>query len=175
MLDAIRSALSSISSNKVRSVLTVLGVVIGVSSVTTLVAMGQGLKNDVSTLIQGFGTNVMFVVGGKIDTSSLSKPGGGQQVNPADLISGEVITPADVSTAKGLEALRAKSKWWNENHTVHSAETFGPYPHDDRFAVRFLFDITHKPSGKRMTMDEVGLFTVKDGKITREEFFYTAG
>jgi len=49
---------------------------------------------------------------------------------------------------------------------------FGPYPNDDRFAVRFLYDITNKPSGKRLTMDEVALFSVKDGKIVREEFFY---
>ena len=83
--------------------------------------------------------------------------------------------PGQERAAKGLEAIRAKSKWWQENHTVHKAEVFGPYPHDDRFAVRFLYDITHKPSGKRMTMDEVGLFTVANGKITKEEFFYTAG
>ena len=52
---------------------------------------------------------------------------------------------------------------------------FGPYPHDDRFAVRFVYDITHKPSQKRMVMDEVALFTVSNGKIVKEEFFYTAG
>jgi len=46
------------------------------------------------------------------------------------------------------------------------------YPHDDRFMVRFVYDITNKPSNERMEMDEVGLFTVVDGKITREEFFY---
>jgi hypothetical protein len=51
----------------------------------------------------------------------------------------------------------------------------GPYPNEDRFAVRFTYDITNKPSGQRMTMDEIGLFTVKNGKITREEFFYTGG
>ncbi|HLZ10156.1 MAG TPA: SnoaL-like domain-containing protein, partial [Chloroflexota bacterium] len=48
----------------------------------------------------------------------------------------------------------------------------GPYPHDNRFAVRFVFDITNKETGKRTTMDEVGLFTVDNDKITREEFFY---
>jgi hypothetical protein len=83
--------------------------------------------------------------------------------------------PGGERTAKGLEAIRAKSKWWTDNHTVHKAEMFGPYPHDDRFAVRFLYDITHKPSSKRMTMDEVGIFTVTNGKITREEFFYQGG
>jgi hypothetical protein len=83
--------------------------------------------------------------------------------------------PGGDRTAKGLEAIHGKSKWWTDNHTVHKAEVFGPYPHDDRFAVRFLYDITHKPSGKRMTMDEVGVFTIVNGKITREEFFYQVG
>jgi ketosteroid isomerase-like protein len=83
--------------------------------------------------------------------------------------------PGGDRTASGLEAIRGKSKWWNDNHTVHKAELFGPYPHDDRFAVRFVYDVTNKPSGKRFTMDEVGLFTVSNGKITREEFFYPTG
>lgn len=91
-----------------------------------------------------------------------------------DAVSVEAGAPPGMDrTATGLEAIRAKSKWWNENHTIHKAEVFGPYPHDDRFAVRFLFEVTNKPSGQRITMDEVGLFTVVDGKITREEFFYS--
>jgi len=58
---------------------------------------------------------------------------------------------------------------------VHQVEVSGPYPNQDRFAVRFLFDVTNKPSGKRMKMDEIGLFSVRNDKITREEFFYTGG
>jgi ketosteroid isomerase-like protein len=83
--------------------------------------------------------------------------------------------PGMERTAKGLEAIRAKSKWWVDNHTVHKAEVFGPYPHDDRFIVRFVYDVTNKPSGNRFTMDEAGLFTIENGKITKEEFFYTGG
>jgi hypothetical protein len=80
--------------------------------------------------------------------------------------------PGTDRTSKGIEAIRAKGKWWADNHTVHKVDVSGPYPHDDRFAVRFVFDFTHKPSGKRTTMEEVALFTVENGKITREEFFY---
>ena len=93
-----------------------------------------------------------------------------------DAESVEAFVPAGGDrTATGLEAIRAKGKLWMENHIIHKAEVSGPYPNDDRFAVRFLYDVTNKPSGKRMTMDEVALFTVKDGKITREEFFYVGG
>ncbi len=86
-----------------------------------------------------------------------------------------VAPPGQERTSKGIEAIRAKGKWWADNNTVHKGEVSGPYPHDNRFAVRFVFEVTNKPSGKRTTMDEVGLFTVENGKITREEFFYTSG
>jgi hypothetical protein len=93
-----------------------------------------------------------------------------------DTVSVEAFAPPGGDrTVKGLDGIRAKSKWWNDNHTVHKAEMFGPYPNDDRFAVRFLYDVTHKPSQKRFTMDEMGLFTVANGKIVKEEFFYVAG
>ena len=75
--------------------------------------------------------------------------------------------------AKGRQAVQAKSAWWAENHTIHSAEVHGPYPHgDDRFAVRFVYDVTFKPMNKRMTLDEIGVFHVANGKVVREEFFY---
>jgi len=93
-----------------------------------------------------------------------------------DVVSVEAgAPPGQERTAKGLDAIRAKSKWWRDNHTVHKAEVSGPYPHDDRFAVRFVYEVTNKPSGKRFTMDEVGLFTVANNKIVKEEFFYAMG
>lgn len=77
--------------------------------------------------------------------------------------------------AKGLAAIKGKGEWWAANHEVHSANVTGPWPHGDRFIVGFQYDVTNKPSGKRIKMDEVGLYTVKNGKIVREEFFYEMG
>lgn len=46
-------------------------------------------------------------------------------------------------------------------------------PHgDDRFAVIFDISVKHKESGEVSDMKEVALYTVGDGKIVREEFFY---
>ncbi|HVY31108.1 MAG TPA: nuclear transport factor 2 family protein [Polyangiaceae bacterium] len=93
-----------------------------------------------------------------------------------DAVSVEAFAPPGQDpVATGLAALKGKSEWWNNNHEVHKAEVAGPYPNGNRFAVRFSFDVTNKPSGKRMQMDEVGLFTVENGKIVREEFFYQGG
>ena len=80
--------------------------------------------------------------------------------------------PGQDRTSKGLGAIGAKGKWWVDNHEVHKAEMHGPYPHDDRFAVHFTYDVTNKPSGMRMVMDEVALFTVANGKITKLSISY---
>ena len=76
---------------------------------------------------------------------------------------------------KGIDKVRGKSEWWYANHEVHGGKAEGPYPNEDRFAVRFHYEITPKVGpmkGKRVNMDEVGIYTVKNGKIVREEFFY---
>ena len=82
------------------------------------------------------------------------------------------MPPGMEREAKGLAAVTAKGEWWRANHEIHSATVTGPWPHDDKFVVGFRYDVTNKPSGNRMMMDEVGLYYVEDGKIVREEFFY---
>ena len=78
--------------------------------------------------------------------------------------------PAEV---RGLKAVIEKGKHWIENHEVHGATVDGPWPNGERFIVRFGYDVTNKPSGRRMKMEEAALFTVDKGKIVREEFFYS--
>ena|ERR1700742_1997991 len=79
---------------------------------------------------------------------------------------------------EGIEAIKGKNQWWIDNHEIHGGETEGPWPHGERFIVRFKYDVTAKAgpmAGKRMHLDETGLYTVKNGKITQEEFFYDMG
>jgi ketosteroid isomerase-like protein len=97
----------------------------------------------------------------------------------ANIVSVEAGAPPGQSArSEGIAAVKAKGEWWEKNHEVHKAEVAGPWPHGDRFIVRFTMDITPKAgpmAGKRMTMDETGLYTVKDGKVVHEEFFYHMG
>jgi hypothetical protein len=84
--------------------------------------------------------------------------------------------PGMPAEMRGLEAIEGKTKWWVENHEVHSAEANGPFLGDgNQFAIQFKYDITHKQSGKRMQMNEMALYTVKNGKIVHEHFFYPTG
>jgi ketosteroid isomerase-like protein len=87
-----------------------------------------------------------------------------------DVVSHEVREP--MQRVAGIEAVMEKAQWWQGAHEVHSALVDGPFPHGDQFAVRYSFDITHKESGNRMQMDEVALYTVRDGAIVEEKFFY---
>lgn len=90
-----------------------------------------------------------------------------------DIVSIEPVDgPGMPARQQGIAAIRAKNQWWVENHDVHSVSVEGPFVSEEQFAVRFRFDVTFKPTGKRMQMMEMALYTVKDGKIAQEEFFY---
>ena len=73
---------------------------------------------------------------------------------------------------QGKAAARGKGEWWSTNHVVHGVEVEGPYVNGDQFAVHFKMDVTPKASGQRMTMDEMGIYTVRGDKIAEERFFY---
>ena len=97
----------------------------------------------------------------------------GEKYWSPDIVSVEAMGPpgADLSM-RGIAAVRGKSEWWYANHDVHSAEASGPFVNGDQFVVRFKMDVTFKETGVRSQMDEDGLYTVKDGKIVEERFFY---
>ena len=95
------------------------------------------------------------------------------------LFSPEVVSveaasmPGSPAEVRGTKGVAEKGKQWMANHEIHSSKVEGPWPHGDRFIVRFTYDVTNKPSGRRMQMDETALFTVQNDKIVREEFFYS--
>jgi ketosteroid isomerase-like protein len=71
---------------------------------------------------------------------------------------------------RGIDQVRGKTDWWEKNMEVHSAKVGDPFVAGDKFVVQFDVDVTDKASNKRMQMSEVGIYTVKDGKVAREEF-----
>lgn len=77
ILENIRNALGAINSNKLRSALTMLGVIIGVASVVLLVAIGQGTQAAVTSQIQNLGTNLLTVTPGSPGQTNVRFAGGG--------------------------------------------------------------------------------------------------
>ena len=61
IFDALRVAFRAIAANGLRSLLTTLGMVIGVGSVIVLIAVGQGAQKGVQDQIRGLGQDLIFI------------------------------------------------------------------------------------------------------------------
>jgi hypothetical protein len=87
-----------------------------------------------------------------------------------------VSVEGDGKETKGQQPVIKKSEDWVSNKTFHGETVAGPFfngANPDQFTVYFTLDITPKATGQRITLEEVGIYTVgKDDKITREQFFY---
>jgi putative ABC transport system permease protein len=93
---AFLEALESLSGNKLRSGLTVLGIVIGVAAVIAMLAVGQGAQASITGSISGIGTNLLFVFRG--DTSDTVR-------NPKPLTLGDAEALRDQFSAPSVEAV----------------------------------------------------------------------
>lgn len=81
-METFRLSITAILANKLRSFLTMLGIVIGVTSVILLISLVSGLKSFITGQIQGLGSNLMFVIPGRIGGA---RSPGGVQVNKLTL------------------------------------------------------------------------------------------
>ncbi len=68
--EGLRVALDALRANRLRSALTMLGVVIGVAAVVVLVAIGTGAKQEVEEQVEGLGSNLVLVVPGRFEFGS---------------------------------------------------------------------------------------------------------
>jgi putative ABC transport system permease protein len=73
-LETLRIAVGGILANKLRSGLTILGLMIGVASVIVLIAVGNGSSKSVSAAIEGLGSNVLLVISGTSPNSTSTAP-----------------------------------------------------------------------------------------------------
>jgi putative ABC transport system permease protein len=65
--ESIRIALRGLGANKLRSALTMLGIIIGVGAVITLLSVGQGVQQFVTGSLESVGSNLLFVIPGSLD------------------------------------------------------------------------------------------------------------
>jgi len=65
--EALRVAIDALRANRLRSILTMVGVIIGVAAVVVLVAIGSGAKAEVEKQVEGLGSNLILVVPGEFD------------------------------------------------------------------------------------------------------------
>jgi len=76
MFESAKMAVTTLTSNRLRSTLTMLGIIIGNASVITMVGVGQGVQNLANTQFGSLGPNVLFVVPGNRNTrrTTLDQP-----------------------------------------------------------------------------------------------------
>ena len=72
LLVSLEIALRALASNKMRSGLTMLGIIIGISAVIVLVSVGQGVQTMVAEQMEDVGANLMFVMPGELEASNSS-------------------------------------------------------------------------------------------------------
>jgi putative ABC transport system permease protein len=110
--EAFRVALDALRANRLRSALTMVGVVIGVGAVVVLVAIGSGAKEEVETQVEGLGSNIILVVPGRLefgsapsvsrltldDVTTLGRVAGGTRNVAVTVSSGEELTVGSRST-----------------------------------------------------------------------------
>ncbi len=72
----------------------------------------------------------------------------------------------------GRGQAKAKGDWFMEANEIHAFTTEGPLVNGDQFVLRFAMDLTAKETGERTQMEEVAVYTVRDGRIVEERFFY---
>ncbi len=100
--DLIHETYSGLTSNKVRSGLTVLGIVIGIASVIAMVSIGQGAQGTIQSSIEGLGSNLLSVVPGIV------QPGRG--IVSSGRGSGQSLKNADGDAIKNIEGVAAVSE-----------------------------------------------------------------
>jgi putative ABC transport system permease protein len=77
LAEVLATAFSALRSNLLRTLLTMLGVVIGIAAVITLTAASEGAQKGVGDRIRGLGSNLMFVRPGAVEASGVQLPGSG--------------------------------------------------------------------------------------------------
>jgi len=97
---AFLEALESLSSNKLRSALTILGIVIGVAAVIAMVSIGRGAQNTITDSIQGIGTNLLFVFRGGSEEVRNPKP---ITISDAEAIADPFQAPSVAAVAPVLQ------------------------------------------------------------------------
>jgi putative ABC transport system permease protein len=102
---ALLEAIESLNGNKMRSGLTVLGIVIGVAAVIAMLAVGNGAQESITGSISSIGTNLLFVFKGSADGPQGPGGGGGSGNNDRPLTLSDAEAIADPFAAPSVESV----------------------------------------------------------------------
>ena len=110
----IRIAFKALGRNKLRTILTMLGMIIGVAAVITMVALGAGAQSQIADQIKGAGTNTITIFPGTVNAGGVqSGAGGNSKLLPSDAEAMRAI-PLVAYVAEGIQS-RQQMIYGNQN------------------------------------------------------------
>jgi putative ABC transport system permease protein len=109
---AVRSAFRALAANTLRSILTMLGIIIGVAAVITMIAVGRGATDRVQEQMKGLGSNIMLVMPGGL-TAGGASTGQGLSEDDANAIARDVpeVQVAAPSMRTGAQVIAGNTNW----------------------------------------------------------------
>jgi putative ABC transport system permease protein len=108
LLESVFVALRALNINKMRSGLTMLGIIIGISAVITLVSAGQGVQAVVAEQMQDIGSNLVFIMPGELESNATTMQSFLRSVNISTLTYGDVLAMADRNRVPDLLGVAAE-------------------------------------------------------------------
>ena len=119
---ALIEALESLTANKLRSGLTILGIVIGVAAVIAMLAIGRGAQDSITGSIQGIGTNLIFIAPGNRTNKDVRNPRP-LTIQDAAAMADKLAAPDVAAVAPVLNGNATASFGGNEDSTTMSGVT----------------------------------------------------
>jgi len=150
--ESIRIAWNGLIGNKIRSLLTMLGVIIGVAAVISLISIGQGVTKQVSSQIEGLGTNLIVITG-------MRNLGGVLESSDVELLK---KAESIAKVAPSISQSDTTVKWGNSSMTANVEGTNQDYPDVRNFSVVEGNFITENDTEKRKKVAVIGQDIVKE-------------
>jgi putative ABC transport system permease protein len=113
--EIIRVALRALARNKMRTILTMLGIIIGVGAVICTVAIGQGASAQVQQQIQALGDNIVMVFAGSVNTGGVRMGNGATKSLTADDAEAVLQHVPDVTAVSPIVGASVQAVFGNEN------------------------------------------------------------
>ncbi len=123
----LRLAIRSINRNKLRSFLTMLGIIIGVAAVIAMLAVGQGSRDAINSQIASLGTNVILIFPGSVTKGGVrTEAGAAANLTEADALATGKNCPA-VKAFSPIVRQGSQVKYQNQNWRTNVTGTYPSY------------------------------------------------
>jgi putative ABC transport system permease protein len=166
--ESVKIALAALAANKMRAILTMLGIIIGVGAVIALLAAGEGVDLLIRTQIQSIGSNLVFVVPKAEEGGSRSGPPGASALSGGNLTLGDAEALRDPYSVPDVLAVAPEFSragqivYGNKNTTTSISGVTAAYSSVRNFAVEMGSFISEQDQDAGSRVAVIGQTVVDD-------------